>query len=80
MSRRELLAYVLVYLVFFAFYVFAYATGKGCVIEPITGICTRPDPLLVGGITAPLFLGGLYLLWREEYGKEERREEKEERI
>lgn len=74
MSRRWLLAYILVYLAFFAFYLFAYATGKGCVIEPITGLCTRPDPLVVGGITLPLFGAGLYLLWRDErYGKEEGR-------
>lgn len=78
MSRRWLLAYVLIYLAFFAFYLFAYATGKGCVIEPITGLCTRPDPLVVGGITAPLFGVGLYLLWRDErYGKEEGRKEPE---
>jgi len=76
--NRWIWVYVLIYLVFFAFYLFTYFEGKGCVYEPITGICTRPDPLLIGGITAPLFLGGLYLLWRDEYGKEERREEKEE--
>ena len=75
MSRRWLLAYILVYLVFFAFYLFAYLEGRGCVIEPIMGTCTRPDPLIVGGITAPLFFGGLYLLWRDEYGKEEGRKE-----
>ncbi len=63
---------ILAYVMLLSIYTLVFISGEGCIIEPITGLCTRPHPLVLASITLPLLIVGEYLLWREgRYAEED---------